>query len=60
MLCSKRVSKTQQAVAKESMKYSTRSPIPCSWRLNIISRRNRGFGYRYDDETTYNVSIAVP
>jgi hypothetical protein len=58
MLCSKRVSKTQQAVAKESMKYSTRSPISCSWRLNTTSIWDRGFVYR-NNQPAYNVSIFV-
>ena len=38
----------QQAVAQESMKYSTRSPIPCSWRL-ITGKIS---GYAHGDDTT--------
>jgi hypothetical protein len=58
ILHSKRTIKMRQAVAEESMKYSTRSPIPCSWRLNTTSIWNRGFGYR-SNQSAYNVSIAV-
>ena len=41
----------QKAVAKESQKYSTRLPIPCSWRLNITTHIAPGA----DGPTVYKV-----
>ena len=45
----RRVAQLRKTVAEESMKYSTRSPIPCSWRLEMsnyffgrYSNRSRG------------------
>jgi hypothetical protein len=31
---SQRAARTRKVIAEESMKYSSRSPIPCSWRLD--------------------------
>ncbi|CAF3313075.1 unnamed protein product [Rotaria socialis] len=41
-----RESQMRRVIANESMKYSRRSPVPCTWRLNIIRtwRRGRGRG----------------
>ena len=33
----RRVAQLRKTVAEESMKYSTRSPIPCSWRLETAN-----------------------
>ncbi|CAF0715315.1 unnamed protein product [Adineta steineri] len=33
---SKRMERLKEAVAEESSKYSSRSPIPCRWRLDLI------------------------
>ncbi|CAF1395814.1 unnamed protein product, partial [Rotaria sp. Silwood1] len=35
IILSQGTSRIQRAIAEESMKYSSRSPIPCSWRLDI-------------------------
>ena len=37
-------SRLREAIAEESMKYSTRSPTPCSWRLETISTYFGGYG----------------
>ncbi|CAF1434875.1 unnamed protein product [Adineta steineri] len=55
---SRRMKKMRQVVAEESMKYSSRSPIPCSWRLNVIRNWNRGFGYR-NNQPAYNLVIDI-
>ena len=36
----------QQAISNESMKYSTRSPTPCSWRLASTRIAVGGYGNR--------------
>ncbi|CAF0934981.1 unnamed protein product [Adineta steineri] len=48
----------RQVVAEESVKYSSRLPIPCSWRLNVIQNWNRGFGYR-NNQPAYNLVIDI-
>jgi hypothetical protein len=37
MIKIRQVKRLQQAIAEESMKYSARSPTPCSWRLETTS-----------------------
>jgi len=34
----------RQAIADESMKYSSRSPTPCSWRLETTRHYYGGYG----------------
>ena len=43
---SRRVSRMRQAIANESAKYSSRSPTPCSWRLNTTRIYTGGYGNR--------------
>ncbi|CAF1539294.1 unnamed protein product [Rotaria sordida] len=42
----------RQAVANESMKYSTRSP-PCSWRLHVYRTWGGGYGGRRNTRLIY-------
>ena len=39
----RRAAKLRKTVAEESMKYSTRSPIPCSWRLDTVMQYSCGW-----------------
>ncbi len=48
----------QQAIAKESMKYSSRSPIPCIWRLYITKSTQQIEG-NVNQSLTYYVSSIV-
>lgn len=48
----------QQAIANESIKYSKRSPTPCSWRLGARTTRTSRFNDE-DTTTTYHVSTLV-
>ena len=53
---SKRSTKIREAVAKESMKYSNRSSVPCSWRLHANQLDTSAFHSRYGSHRTYQVS----
>jgi hypothetical protein len=46
----------QQVIAEESMKYSVRSPIPCSWRLEKTRYYFGGYGNN-NTELIYHVSV---
>ncbi|UJR20198.1 hypothetical protein I4U23_023330 [Adineta vaga] len=59
MIHSKRTTNLRQIVTQESLKYSSRSPVPCSWRLNIVNSWNRGFGYHRNGQSTYNLVIDI-
>ncbi|CAF1240337.1 unnamed protein product [Rotaria sordida] len=48
----------QQAVANESMKYSTRSP-PCSWRLHVYRTRGGGYRRRRNTRLIYRLVIEI-
>ncbi len=51
----RRAARIRQVIAEESMKYSSRSPIPCSWRLdtgNVVG----GYGH-HNGQIGYHVSI---
>jgi hypothetical protein len=54
---SQRRIRMQQAIANESMKYSTRSPTPCSWRLNVSRMWAGGYGRHGRIASLYQVSI---
>ncbi|CAF1373109.1 unnamed protein product [Adineta steineri] len=45
----RRAETMRQAIAEESRKYSSRSPIPCSWRLDIPTN----YGGYYGDQHTH-------
>jgi hypothetical protein len=56
ILHSRQTTRIQQAVDRESAKYSMRSPIPCTWRLNV----SEAWKGEYDLRRTkliYQVSI---
>jgi uncharacterized membrane protein len=56
---SRRTTKIRRAIAEESMKYSSRSPTPCSWRLDIIRNWAGGYGRHSNTQAAYNVSTLV-
>ncbi|UJR20459.1 hypothetical protein I4U23_023588 [Adineta vaga] len=57
---SQRSARMRQAISEESMKYSSRSPSPCSWRLNI-SRGLVGavYGYNHHAQMIYHIVIDI-
>lgn len=44
----RRMARIRQAIAEESMKYSSRSPIPCCWRLGTSKKYYRGYGNHHN------------
>ncbi len=57
IIYAKRITRMRQAATKESMKYSSKSPIPCSWRLDS-SRTPVGAYVHYNNRALgYNVSV---
>ncbi|CAF3468665.1 unnamed protein product [Rotaria socialis] len=55
----RRVARMRQAITEESMKYSSRSPIPCSWRLNISRTFVGGYGYYNNNHIIYHLVIDI-
>ncbi|CAF4319547.1 unnamed protein product [Rotaria sp. Silwood2] len=55
---SKMTARMHQAVANESMKYSTRSP-PCSWRLHAYSTWNGRYGHYGRRRLAYRLLIEI-
>jgi hypothetical protein len=53
----RRISGVRKAIAEESMKYSSRSPIPCSWRLETTRHYVGGYGNQNNGGLAYQVSI---
>jgi hypothetical protein len=53
----RRASRMRQAIAAESMKYSSRSPTPCSWRLDTTRHCVGGYGNSYNNQILYHVSV---
>jgi hypothetical protein len=49
----RQAARLRQVVAEESMKYSARSPTPCSWRLETTPY----YGANGNDRVGYHVSI---
>jgi hypothetical protein len=48
----------RQVIAEESMKYSSRSPTPCSWRLESMTQCANSFGNRQNAQIVFHhVSI---
>lgn len=56
--CRRRI-KMRQAIAKESEKYSTRSPTACSWRLNVTRIYTGIYRGRRRSVLIYHVSKTV-
>jgi hypothetical protein len=52
----RRATLVRQAIAEESMKYTTRSPIPCGWRLNAFNTWARTSRNRRAASVVYVVS----
>ena len=57
---SKRSVQLHRAIAQESAKYSNRSPIPCSWRLNVTRIFTGGFHRQRHARLIYHVSEQNP
>jgi hypothetical protein len=53
----RQVAQMRQAIAEESMKYSARSPTPCSWRLET-TRYFGGYGNN-NSQVSYHVNIII-
>jgi len=56
---SRRISRIRHAVANESMKYSTRSPTPCSWRLDVSRVWYGGYGFGYRQRTRFLCRVSI-
>ncbi|CAF1111934.1 unnamed protein product [Rotaria sordida] len=59
LIYSKRAARLRQAIAEESMKYSSRSPIPCSWRLEISRAWFGGYTYHNNYQMFYQLAIDI-
>ena len=55
----RRAASVRRAIADESMKYSSRSPIPCSWRLEMTRYFFGGYGNHYNNQAVNHVSNVV-
>jgi hypothetical protein len=55
----KLVAKMRQAIAEESMKYSSRSSTPCSWRLDTTTNYVGTYGNQHNSQLVYHVSIII-
>ncbi|CAF4588502.1 unnamed protein product, partial [Rotaria sp. Silwood2] len=55
----RRVAHMQQAIAEESMKYSSRLPIPRSWTLDTSRVWFQGYGYRHNNQLVYHLFIDI-
>ncbi|CAF1252026.1 unnamed protein product [Rotaria sp. Silwood1] len=54
-----RVVRMRKVIAEESMKYASRSPIPCSWRLDTSSVWSQGYGYPRNNRLHYHLVIDI-
>ena len=52
---SKRQRRLREAVAEESLRYLTRSPVPCSWRLDT----SRNWMGAYGNQNNYNLAYGL-
>ncbi|CAF1337953.1 unnamed protein product [Rotaria sordida] len=55
----RRSTRIREAISKESMKYSTRSPTPCSWRLNIERIYRSAYHNRRNATLLYQLAIEI-
>jgi hypothetical protein len=55
----RRTARMREIIAEESMKYSSRSPIPCSWRLEITTHCFGGYEDDHNSRLVYHVSVFV-
>ncbi|CAF3730881.1 unnamed protein product [Rotaria sp. Silwood1] len=57
---SKRATRIREAIAQESMKYSSRSPTPCSWRLDSSRTWFGPYGYYNNNyQMFYQLAIDI-
>ncbi|CAF0864973.1 unnamed protein product [Adineta steineri] len=59
ILISRRRDRMRQAVAEESRKYSSRSPIPCSWRLDTKTTYAGYYGKQHQFRIDYQLVIDI-
>ncbi|CAF1097468.1 unnamed protein product [Adineta steineri] len=55
----RRMTRMRQAVANESIKYSTRTPTPCSWRLDATRAWAGGYGRGQRIRLVYHLIIEI-
>ncbi|CAF0887356.1 unnamed protein product [Rotaria sordida] len=55
----RRSTRIREAISKESMKYSTRSPTPCSWRLNVERINHSAYHNRRHATLLYQLAIEI-
>ncbi len=55
----RRTVRVQQAIAEESMKYSLRSPTPCSWRLETTRNDFDEYGNSNNNGLPFYVSVTI-
>ncbi|CAF1422058.1 unnamed protein product [Rotaria sp. Silwood1] len=59
LIYTKRTARLRQAIAEESMKYSSRSPTPCSWRLETPRTWFGGYSYYNNYQMFYQLAIDI-
>ncbi|CAF3024528.1 unnamed protein product [Rotaria sp. Silwood2] len=55
----RRETRMRAAITEESIKYSSRSPIPCSWRLDTSRAESQGYGYRHNNQLIHHLVIDI-
>ncbi|CAF1408593.1 unnamed protein product [Adineta steineri] len=55
----RRAETMRQAIAEESRKYSSRSPIPCSWRLDIPTSYGGYYGGQHTHQAVNHLVIDI-
>ncbi|CAF1352565.1 unnamed protein product [Adineta steineri] len=55
----RRADRMRQAIAEESRKYSSRSPIPCSWRLDSTTSYGGYYGNQHRHQIVYHLVIDI-
>ncbi len=56
ILQSQREARMREVIAEESIKYSLRSPTPCSWRLETTGHCIGEYGHHHSNQLGYHVS----
>ncbi|CAF4291647.1 unnamed protein product [Rotaria sordida] len=60
LIQSRYVARLRQAIAEESIQYSSKSPIACSWRLDISRTWFGIYGYHhYNNQLVYHIRISI-
>lgn len=65
VIVTKRTARVREIIAQESLKYSSRSPTPCSWRLNTFRYWYGNSGYNnnnvfYQVRTCFSHFLKLP